>query len=457
MSNHSNDHSISSMVSGKLEAFLSATRQLEDALNQEKRKNQKLSEEFAHTHSTYDRMIQDLKVKIRDHEINENKLKNSVAEHKNHQDRMEHKLKEIAEHDRRTKAELQQYKAAWADVLTREREAKSILQEHNSIKGRFSELEHQNKNLKQELQSTVSKLEQAERHSESYQRELQNALVRIHSAEAKFNELSKEVQTLNQIKQNAEQQISKLESSMRERFKWELATERERIKAELEKEAALEREKFRELCRKSVEADRQKVFNEERENLRIAQGQLEFELAEVQRQKSEYETSFDELQQEIEALKKENDDTKNANLLLKEQLALSQREIVMTRDGLEAELERQKAEFMLKERELTLVHERAREGLKDAQSQVQSQSFLELQTIKAALEIETERANSLEATLLSEKVRFENQLQAIRVEVATQGLLDNVDHASDTNTILGEPVEGLEQDDFGESPSVLTN
>lgn len=279
-------------VFDKLEGFVQATRHLEAALDQERRRNKKLQEELQHERSLHENILKDSEVRNRELTVQEAKLRAVFAEHVSNEKRLGELARALSEELKKTKAELHHYKAAWSGVLQREREAKMVLMESDRTSKRLAELESLNKKLSESLSQEKVLREQSERHSQSYQSELQNSLVRLHSSEARISELSKEYQLIQQTKKNFDDEIAKVETSMRERFTWALVKEKERIRAEVEKEAALERESFREQVRQAVRAELENELSSERERIMKRYVQMEME---VDRLRGELDKARDEL------------------------------------------------------------------------------------------------------------------------------------------------------------------
>ncbi|MBC7691920.1 MAG: hypothetical protein H7222_09125 [Methylotenera sp.] len=472
-SSQDNSHSYSAQMTGKMESFLASMRHLEDALNHEKRKTRKVSEDYANAHATYERVVRELQTRVRELEIQERKLKESVDENKNHQEKILHKLREINTEEKKAKAELQHYKAAWADVLVRDKEAKALVQDHQAIRLKLQEMERSHQSMQQSLMAEKSKYEQVDRHSKSYQRELQNALIRIHSSEAKFNELSKEFQTLSQIKRNADEEIAKLENSMRERFKWELATEREKLRAELEKDAALDRERFRELSRHSMQAEIQKSIDSERKRYQADQEKFILETAAlgealdlsqaesrqlkgageetsaiiegVKKSLMEAQQSFEatllqtsaalnhekqrfikmeeSLRQEITLLKRtiDSQNEQSEDLVLKLRAYQNQVEQLNQQNLLFQSAEQQKVaekteQLAHQAEKLTFLQAQRDEQLSQLESQHEKRTF----ALKAELERERLRANRLQESLLAEKIQAKEQIEVLKEEASLE-------------------------------------
>lgn len=230
---------------GQLEGLAGTLRNLEASLAAEKEKNRKLAADLNTAATNHETAMQELRARNRELELNQEKYKAALTLHLDNEKKINQQHKVLHTEYLRIRDELNQYRAAWSEVLQREKEAKLILVEGDKGRERVRELEHQLENAQLEQIEGRKRIEQLERHAKSYQEELQASLVRLHSSETKFAEISKEYEAFRASKRSMDEEIAKIESSMRERMHWGALKEREKIRAELEKEAAQEREKVR--------------------------------------------------------------------------------------------------------------------------------------------------------------------------------------------------------------------
>ncbi len=288
-------------VLDKLDAFASATRELEKALVLEQARGRKSIAELAEVRATYERIVSDGQRRTKELEIRNAKLAAASGEATRREAEVRERARRLSVECRSTREELTRYKAAWAGVLQREREAKLILSESGANSRKHSETEGRARELQTALEGERDRREQAERHAKSYQVELQSALVRIHSAEARFTEISKELLTLQRTKKSADQEIARIEQTLRERLKWEGAKERENIRAELEKDAAVERELFREELRKSHQLDLERLVAKRDAEMSRVREEFERNSVESSRRLQEAQVALRESEQRLAA------------------------------------------------------------------------------------------------------------------------------------------------------------
>lgn len=242
-------------ITQHLEGFLLSARKLEEALADEKKRSQKIAQEYLATRTTLENAVRELQNRLIQRE---NKIQAIAQAYQNQQDaekRVKNELRECAEREKKFATELAQYKSAWSEVLGREAQARGALVEYEKVKNLANAQREEIRALEAKVAETNQNAATHSRHAETYQRELQSALIRIQSSESKYNQIQKELSLLAQSKRGADEEIARIEASMKERFRWELATEKERLRAEIEKDSALDRERFREIARNQMRAE----------------------------------------------------------------------------------------------------------------------------------------------------------------------------------------------------------
>jgi chromosome segregation ATPase len=438
----------------KLEGMLQAARNLETQLGQERHKTRQLAEDLKSMQTTYDRLLQESEARSREAQIRSNQAGSAYAVQLEREKRIIAQARALHTEFQKVSAELNHYKKAWSGVLLREREAKSIILESQDASRRLIDAENRLKELEGLLKSERAHREQAERHSRSYQSELQNALVRLHSAEGKFSELSKEYQLVRDNKRNFEQEVARVELSMRERFQWELIKERERIKAELERESAQERERFREEllaerdrhredARSEVRAQYEDRLDEQRAQfqgeLARLQGELEARAEESRKlrveaaaarldgesrassARAESEARTRELQARVDqasayqsVASAQLEEAMKESSELEASLEQGRQELVKALDqaaALRLDLDRERSELECARSELTRIQDR------------ETELRASLAGFEAAFTSEFERSRSLEKALIEEKARFHLASDELERELSEGSLL----------------------------------
>lgn len=262
-------------LSDKFENFVSIIKNLENGLNQERVRSRKLRDDWSRAHEIHEQTVRELESRVREYSFQETRLKSKIKEQEITENDFKSKLSAIELEFQKSKEELNQYKSSWAEVLQREREAKMVLLDGEQIKKTLADVEARCKRLEEELATEKNIRSQFERHSKSYQMELQNTLVRLHSSEAKYSELHKQLEVMQSSRKSIEEEVASMEKSLKERFQWENAKELEHSKAVLERENAIDREKYREELRAKFEAIHHHEIQNER--ARIEKQRLQFE------------------------------------------------------------------------------------------------------------------------------------------------------------------------------------
>ncbi len=262
-------------ITSHLEGFLSSARKLEEALTEEKKKSQKIAQEYLATRTTLENGVRELQNRLLQRENKIQAISEAFRTLQASESRLKLEIREISEREKKTATDLAQYQSAWNEVLARESQARGTLIEYEKAKRTLAEQRNQIQSLENSVKEANQSNQTHARHADTYQRELQSALIRIQSAESKYNQIQKELAIVSQNKRNADEEIARIETSMKERFRWELATEKERLKAELEKDSALDRERFREVARNQMRAEIERAVLVEKQARETATTELE--------------------------------------------------------------------------------------------------------------------------------------------------------------------------------------
>ncbi len=282
----------------RLDSFIVAAKHLETTLATERSQNRRLREEIAEREHIFDRQKKDSEVRVRELSISESKLRAALTQFQENERKLLTRSQSMTAELQKVRDELNQYRSAWNEVLQREREAKMILADSEHSARRLSELEATSRDLGSALKQERTRREQAERHAQSYQLELKNALVRIHSAEAKFNELTQELNAHRIARRSMEEEVAEVEKSLRERLDWESLKEREKLKAEMERSMAHERERVRQAATEQARLEVEPVILLEREQAARARDALDAEANALR-------STLDQVSREREALRQE--------------------------------------------------------------------------------------------------------------------------------------------------------
>lgn len=377
-----------SLISQHLEGFLTSARKLEEALGEEKKRSQKIAQEYLSTRTTLENAVRELQNRLVQRENKIAAITQAFQSLQASENRMKQEMSETGTREKKLEAEIAQYKNAWNEVLAREAQARGAIIELEKMKSVVVEHRNQIRTLETKLNEVTSNAATHSRHAETYQRELQSSLIRIQSAEAKYNQLQKELAILNQSKRNADEEIARIEANMKERFRWELATEKERLRAEIEKDAALDRERFREIARNQMRAEVERQIGPDRE----AREAAEAELARVQNAIAEVETKkateMERARARLLALTEEN-------LGMKEEMNLA---IAAKSAEVDAAVERA---------------DRADKALLSAKSEL---AMLQMESGSVQTKLETLRKESNKAMLV-ERLRHDDEIRDLRQKI----------------------------------------
>jgi chromosome segregation ATPase len=301
----------------QLEELVNMAKRLEHALRDERSAKEKLAADLKTQAQKHEQALEEERAKSNEFVARERKYQAAIHSFQENEKTLNEKIRQMSVELTTVRTELHKYQQAWAMVLEREREAKMIIQESKERAVRLNESEEKLKKLGEELLTERKARDQAERHNKNYQNELQSTLVRLHSSEARFTELSKEFQAVNQAKRNVDNEIKKVEETIRERYRWEFIREREKLKAEMEKNAIAEREAMREEIRQSVMTEYERRLNLERE--RAVKTSRDY-IQEIGRLKAELDTARRQYSSQIQLAQKEATETTQRFMELSERM-----------------------------------------------------------------------------------------------------------------------------------------
>ena len=334
----------------KLDAFVAAAKHLETELAQERARVRKLQSELMERQQAHERTHREQEIRIRELTIQQTRNEAALDEHRTQEARSQSRLQKIQTDYRKVYEELTQYRAAWSEVLQREREAKLILEESSGIQKRLAELEQRLKSSEEARTSDRQRREQAERHAQTYQEELKNALVRLHSSEAKFNELTRELQAFRESKANFDQEVERVEKSVRERAEWENRKNIEKVRAELERESALAQEKLRDELRARTQADLERVILIEREQQARIREQGEAQRLEVQQRLDQEREESLARQADLEArMEAEREQTQQLRTEFDRRLEVEREQVLQLRIEFDRRLEAEREQLRLQQ------------------------------------------------------------------------------------------------------------
>lgn len=196
-------NSESNTITSQLEGFLESAKRLEVELDAERKKNQKIAQDYLHTRSTLENAVRQLQsqMKAKNQEIHS--LNQSLQGAKANEERIQAKAKLLRTEGKKIFDELNQYKAAWSAVLTRESAANNAINESEKMKNEMALNRRTVEHARAQYAEVAKRCQAAERNLQIVQQEMQN----IH---AKYNGLSRDYQSLNHQKRQSDEEIQRL-------------------------------------------------------------------------------------------------------------------------------------------------------------------------------------------------------------------------------------------------------
>ncbi|MBC7386800.1 MAG: hypothetical protein H7301_11655 [Cryobacterium sp.] len=199
-------------ISEHLESFVDSARQLESALNDEKKKSQKIAQEYLASRTTLENGVRELKKRLvsRDERIETitTAFKTLQAQAENAQK----KLESVSARELIASTELDQFKKAWGEVLARETEARKIVMEFEKAKRTLNEQRNQILTLETALGEANRSYETTARDSTAKNQQLAERIEKVTVSEASLRE-----------------ELSQKERKLRAFYQGEVASEKVRI------------------------------------------------------------------------------------------------------------------------------------------------------------------------------------------------------------------------------------
>jgi hypothetical protein len=310
-------------ITQHLEGFIHSAKKLEEALAEERKRSQRIAQEYLATRTKLEGAVRELQSRVLQRENKVLALSEALKSASAGEERLKNELRELVERERKASAELAQYQSAWNEVLAREATARDIVIEHEKTKI-----------LLEEAKKTATI---HFRNAENYHRELQSALGRIGTTEAKYAQAQKDLSLLSRNQQNADAEIARIEANLRAQLQQELTNERNRLRAEAEHYVVVERDRVRDLARGQIRSEMEAEVAREREarvaaentrhvDIERARSRLLALTEENERSKAEIRRIIDTKNGEIDSLQERTERAEKTLATLKTELAMHQLE-----------------------------------------------------------------------------------------------------------------------------------
>jgi chromosome segregation ATPase len=237
-------------ITQHLEGFIDSAKKLEGALAEERKRSQKIAQEYLATRTKLEGAVRELQSRVLQRENKIQAFSEALGRASANDARLKEELALLADRERKASSELAQYRSAWNEVLAREATARDIVIEHEKTKI-----------LLEEAKKTATT---HFRNAENHHRELQIALARIQGAETKYAQAQKELAILSRNQRNVDEEMKRIETSLRAHFHKEMTIERERIRAEAEHRLVVDRDRIRDAARAQMRTEIDAAVSEER-------------------------------------------------------------------------------------------------------------------------------------------------------------------------------------------------
>jgi chromosome segregation ATPase len=310
-------------ITQHLEGFIESAKKLEGALAEERKRSQKIAQEYLSIRTKLEGAVRELQSRVLQRDNKIQAFSEALGRASANEARLKHELALLADRERKASSELAQYRSAWNEVLAREATARDIVIEHEKTKM-----------LLDEAKRTAAI---HFRNAENHHRDLQTALARIQGAESKYSQAQKELAILSQNQRNADEEIKRIESAFRAHFQKEMTIERERVRADAERRLAQESARIRDAHEMRTRTEIDAAVAEERrarlsveENRRIenerARARLLALTDEVENGKKELRRVLETRSGEVQSLKDRTDRAEDTVAAVRAEMAMYQME-----------------------------------------------------------------------------------------------------------------------------------
>lgn len=276
----------STSITAHLEGFLQTARNLEDALAEEKKKTQKIAQEYITTRATLENGVRELQSRLYQRETKLRSMSESLNVLRLSEDTLRKEMSVNAEREKKNAEELAQFKLAWNEVLAREAQAREKLLDLERTKRALQDQQNKSLELEISLKDAREALENQARESAAKQKEVQNAYQHLQVAEKKHQHLQAEVAAAMESRKKTEATMLRMEADLRAELEWELTTERAALRADTEKEITADRKHVRDSARNQMRIEIARVTEEKSQELKKLQARF-LELTDMRNRENE--------------------------------------------------------------------------------------------------------------------------------------------------------------------------
>lgn len=276
----------STSITAQLEGFLLTARSLEEALVEEKKKTQKIAQEYISTRATLENGVRELQSRLYQRETKIRSLTESLNVLRVSEDTLRNEMAANVERESQGKAELAQFKLAWNEVLARETQAREKLLELERTKRSLNDQQNRTLELEMALKESRIAIENHARESSAREKEVHNARLHLQIAEKKHQQLQAEVASAMQSRKKTEETMFRMEADLRAELEWELTTEKASLRADIEREISADRKHVRDSARNQLQTEIARVTEEKSQELRKLQARFQ-ELTEMRNRENE--------------------------------------------------------------------------------------------------------------------------------------------------------------------------
>ncbi len=225
-------------LSNQFETLLNSAKQVEDSLNAEKAKNQKVAQQYIELRKKYEETVKQAQQKLREKDYEIENMKDMVADAKIAEEKLKNHVLNMSLEEKKLRDELSKYEDAHEELMARDNEARATLLDNGKLKQTIAQLSAQ-------IQGAHEKIIATREMADNCQKQFQSAVSRAQAAEGQLKRLEVELQQARDAQMRAEKELRELAPQLREQSERRVEAEREKAKLEVYQESAGKLERIR--------------------------------------------------------------------------------------------------------------------------------------------------------------------------------------------------------------------
>jgi len=249
-------------LSNQFESLINSAKQVEESLNIERAKAQKIAKDYVEFRKKYDGAFKQLQQKLKEKDYEVDNLKELIADQKIQEEKVKNHVIQLSLEQKKLRDEIASFQEANDELMARDNEARATLLDNNKLKQTIAQLSTQ-------IQGAHEKIIATRELADHTQKQFQSLMARTQAAETQLKKITVEAQQAKDARVAAEAELHQLAPMMREQADRRVETEREKARLEIYQEMAGKLERIRD------DSETRLRSTEERANQRVSEAESE--------------------------------------------------------------------------------------------------------------------------------------------------------------------------------------